>query len=152
MLVVSALIKTDRPCNNLHMPISRAQIILVIASMLLGGIAGTGITSYHLKKKHRVEIAIRYLLGSRYAIDELDLLGQSNIVEVKKRTEESLALCVLTAEVFAQGNDKAGEIGKETLRVTASHRLSPSYIQEEAALRKIIAMSEGKPPKTLPPR
>jgi len=133
------------------MPITRTQISLLIASsLLLGGLAGAGLTRYHLKKKQRVAIAVRYLLGSRSAIEDLDLLSHSNIDEVKKRTEARLALCVLGAEVFAQGNDKAGEIGRETLRVTAAHRLNPSYIQAETSLRKFYAMSGGKLDRTLP--
>jgi len=121
-------------------PTPRTQIILLIASSLVvGGIAGVGITTYHFKKKQRMALAVRYLLDSRSSIEELELLGKDNIDEVKTRDEKSLAGYVLTAENLAQRDDKAGEVAREILRITAVHRSSPSYIKEEMSLRKSIA-------------
>jgi hypothetical protein len=133
------------------MPISRTQIILLIAfSLVLGGIAGAGITRYHFRKKQRTALSVRYLLGSKSMLEELELLDQNNIDEVKKRVDGRLALCILGAEALTQQNDKAGEIARETLRIAAVHRSSQSYIKEETSLRKIISLSGEKPQKPSP--
>ena len=120
------------------MPLSRT-ILLSVAALLVGGLIGARVASVNMGKGERNKEALRTYATTLLIGDQIDLMNRSEFEKAKTNLNHQLAIYAMKAEYIAKTDDDAGFIAKRALNMVADYRSSPAYLQEEKAVKLLLA-------------